>query len=101
MLNLMKVCGIIWSSSDNKTLGVNFHDLKSNTIFKSFVKNLIQKQQKPGYARTKPSGTLPFALISFIVKAQTKFPPAESPIKITFFGSISTKNFSLSLFLVN
>ena len=50
---------------------------------------IIKLNKKPGYAKTNPSGILPFAFISLMVNAQTRFPPAESPIRITFFGSIS------------
>lgn len=44
---------------------------------------------------TIPSGTLPPVFIIFAVTAATKFPPAESPIKMIFFGMISKHNFYL------
>lgn len=42
-----------------------------------------------GYARNNPSGTLYPNLIAMAVKAQDKFPPAESPPTITVLGEIS------------
>ena len=39
-----------------------------------------------GYPIRIPSGTLKFSLMHFSVRAAVKFPPAESPTTITFFG---------------
>ena len=38
---------------------------------------------------TIPSGSLPPVFMIFVVSAATRFPPAESPIRIIFFGIIS------------
>jgi hypothetical protein len=42
----------------------------------------------PGYARIIPSGILNPLFMAITVTAETKFPPAESPIRMIFLGLI-------------
>lgn len=56
--------------------------------------NLLKFKQRAGYAKRAPSGILiPYLMHLRIIDA-TKFPPAESPTRITFVGYISKTLFT-------
>jgi hypothetical protein len=61
--------------------------IPSSKAYNKLGVNVFNIKLRAGYDNNNPSGTLLFYFIAIYVTARARFPPAESPVIITFYGS--------------